>query len=279
MARAMPGVDVQRVAVSDAVLEVERRGSGEPIALIQTALTADEFRPLAVQRRLQDRYQLILYHRRGYAGSSPVVGPGSIPRDALDCQELLAALGVERAHVVGVSYSAAVALQLAATAPACVHTLTLIEPPPVHTPSRDQFIAAIDELLENYRRLGAATTLDRFLTRVIGPDWRSDLERHIPGGVAQSERDVGTFFETDLPALLDWRFGPIEAGRIDKPVVYVGGSRSGPWFDEVRDLIMTWLPQTQDVEVVGADHSLAITHPVQIAAAMESFLHRHPITA
>lgn len=275
----MSGVEVRRVAVADAVLEVELRGSGEPIVLIQTALTADEFRPLAGQPRLQGGYQLILYHRRGYAGSSPVGGPGSIPRDALDCQKLLAALGVERAHVVGVSYSAAVALQLAASAPACVHTLTLIEPPPVHTPSRDQFIAANDKLREDYRRFGAATTLDRFLTRVIGPDWRSDLERHIPGGVAQSERDVGTFFETDLPALLNWRFGPAEAGRIGQPVLYVGGSHSGDWFAEVRGLIMTWLPQAQDVEVAGADHSLAMTHPAQIAAAMESFFRRHPITA
>jgi pimeloyl-ACP methyl ester carboxylesterase len=42
---------------------------------------------------------------------------------------------------------------------------------------------------------------------------------------------------------------------------------------------MTWLPQAQDVEVAGADHSLAITHPAQIAAAMESFFRRHPIAA
>jgi hypothetical protein len=137
-----------------------------------------------------------------------------------------------------------------------VHSLTLIEPPPVHTPSRDQFIAANDKLREDYRRYGAQTTLNRFLTRVIGPDWRSDLERHIPGAVAQSERDVGTFFETDLPALLDWRFGPAEAGRIGQPVLYVGGSHSGPWFAEVRDLIMTWLSQAQ-----------------------ESFFRRHPMTA
>jgi pimeloyl-ACP methyl ester carboxylesterase len=56
----------------------------------------------------------------------------------LDCQQLLTALDIESAHVVGVSYSAAVALQLAATTPSCVHTLTLIEPPPLHVPSANQ---------------------------------------------------------------------------------------------------------------------------------------------
>jgi pimeloyl-ACP methyl ester carboxylesterase len=275
----MPGVESRRVAVSDAVLEVELRGSGQPVVLIQTALTADEFRPLADQSPLQGTYRLILYHRRGYAGSSPVAGPGSIERDALDCQGLLAALGVQRAHVVGVSYSAAVALQLAATAPRCVHSLTLIEPPPVHIPDADEFIAANVQLREDYRLHGSATALNRFLTRVIGPDWRSDIERHIPGGLAQVERDADTFFATDLPALLDWRFGAAEARRITQPVLYVGGSDSGPWFAQVRRLILTWLPQAEDVEVAGADHSLAITHPAQIAAAMESFLRRHPIAA
>ncbi len=273
----MSGVESHRITVSDAVLEVELRGSGEPVVLIQTALTADEFKPLADQSSLQVGYRSILYHRRGYAGSSPVAGPGSIERDALDCQRLLAALGVDRAHVVGVSYSAAVALQLAATEPAHVHTLTLIEPPPIHTASRNRFIAANDQLRAEYRRHGSAAALNRFLTRVVGPDWRNDLERHMPGGVAQCERDADTFFATDLPALLDWRFRAAEAQRIRQPVLYIGGSHSGPWFAEVRRLILTWLPQAEDVEIAGADHSLAITHPVPIASAMASFLRRHPM--
>ena len=261
------------------MLEVELHGSGEPVVLIQTALTADEFRPLASQAALRGGYRLILYHRRGYASSSPVAGPGSIVRDARDCQELLAALGVERAHVVGVSYSAAVALQLAVTAPGCVHTLTLIEPPPVHTASRDRFIAANEQLREDYRRHGSTAALNGFLTRLIGPDWRSDIERHIPGAVAQGERDADTFFATDLPALLDWRFNAAEARGIGQPVLYVGGSQSGLWFAEVRRLILTWLPQAEEVEVAGADHSLVMTHPAPIASAMDSFLRRHPIAA
>ena len=71
----MSKAEWRRVVLSDAVLEVEVRGSGEPIVLIQTALIADEFLPLATQSELQDPYQVILYHRRGYAGSSPVQGP------------------------------------------------------------------------------------------------------------------------------------------------------------------------------------------------------------
>jgi hypothetical protein len=50
------------------VLEVDVRGSGEPVVMIQTALFADEFVPLADHRSLRDDYQVIVYHRRGYAG-------------------------------------------------------------------------------------------------------------------------------------------------------------------------------------------------------------------
>lgn len=95
---------------------------------------ADELRPLATAAELEDGDRKILSHRRGYGDSSAVDGPESIGRDAADCRALLAAMAIDRAHIVGVSYCAAVALRLAADAPACVHTLVLEEPPPgAHT--------------------------------------------------------------------------------------------------------------------------------------------------
>lgn len=56
-------------------------------------------------------------------------------RDPVDCRNLLVALGIDKAHAVGYSYSGAVGLQLAVDAWQCVQSLTLIEPPPVHVPS------------------------------------------------------------------------------------------------------------------------------------------------
>jgi pimeloyl-ACP methyl ester carboxylesterase len=124
---------VQLIDIGDAQLEIAVWGAGEPVVFVQTGLAADELSPLARSHAF-GRYRRIVYHRRGYGGSSPAGGPGSLVRDAADCRDLLAALDIERAHVVGYSYSGAVALQVAAHAPATVHTLTLIEPPPTHTP-------------------------------------------------------------------------------------------------------------------------------------------------
>jgi pimeloyl-ACP methyl ester carboxylesterase len=153
-----------QLLVGDATLEVNVRGSGEPVVLIQTALTADEFVPLASQPALGDAYRMILYHRRGYAGSSHVQGPGGRGRSSgtpTTATALLTALHLDRAHIVGVSYSAAVALQLAATTPGRVHSLCLIEPPPVHIPSADEFRAANARVAEDFRLYGPVTALDR----------------------------------------------------------------------------------------------------------------------
>ncbi|CAN5345481.1 hypothetical protein BH20ACT5_BH20ACT5_03310 [soil metagenome] len=130
----MTGSDTRIVLVHGTGLEVAVQGTGEPVVLIQTALTAREFLPLATQPAMAS-FQVVRYHRRGYAGSGAVTGPGSIERDAADCAALLAALGIPRAHVVGVSYSGAVALQLAADMPDRVHSLTLLEPLPCGLPA------------------------------------------------------------------------------------------------------------------------------------------------
>jgi pimeloyl-ACP methyl ester carboxylesterase len=267
------------VEVGGIKLAVHDVGTGDPVVFVQTALTADELAPLAGHLADRGPYRSIVYHRRGYASSSPVHGPGSVVRDAADCRDLVVALGLGKVHIVGYSYSGAVGLQLAVDAAEHVQTLTLIEPPPVHVPSAEEFRAANARLQEVRRARGPVTALEEFLTLVIGPEWRTEVEQRLPGAAEQMQLDTATFFDTDLPALLSWRFEAEDAGRIACPVLHIGGSDSGPWFAEVRDLVLTWLPQVEDVLLPGADHSLALTHAPQIADALADFLGRHPIHA
>lgn len=269
---------MRRVAVRSAELEIDDQGLGEPIVFIQTALTADELVPLASEEALES-YRRVVYHRRGYGDSTPLHGPHTIESDAMDCLALLRALEIERAHIVGLSFSGAIALQLATLAPETVQSLVLIEPPPVHTPSSAEFRAANDRLIEVRRERGSAAALDDFLGILVGPKWRAEMQLQLPGSVEQMDRDAGVFFDSDLPALLNWTFGPADARRISCPVLYIGGTDSGQWFDEVRELMLAWLPQADAVPIFGADHSLALTHPTEVAAALVPFLTRHPAGA
>jgi pimeloyl-ACP methyl ester carboxylesterase len=266
------------VEIGDIELEVDDVGTGDPVVLIQTALTADELAPLAGQLGARGEYRTIVYHRRGYAGSSPVHGPGSVVRDAADCRDLILALGLDRVHIVGYSYSGAVGLQLAVDAAEHVHTLTLIEPPPVHVPSARDFRAANATLMEARGTHGPTAALEEFLAVLIGPNWRTEVEQRLPGAAEQMQRDAATFFDTDLPALLSWRFDLEDAHRVNCPALQVSGSHSGPWFVEVRNLLRSWFPRMEDVEIRGADHSLALTHAPEVAHALADFLDRHAIS-
>ncbi len=68
---------MQSVKVNGAKLEYEAVGSGEPVLLISPVL-ADGFLPLFEEPVLADRYKLIRYHKRGWAGSTHTPAPVSI---------------------------------------------------------------------------------------------------------------------------------------------------------------------------------------------------------
>ena len=200
-------------------------------------------------------------------------------RDADDCRGVASALNVDRAHVVGLSFSCAIALTLAAEAPALVHTLTLVEPPPVYTRSEASFRAASAALVEDYGLSGPEQAADRFLTRVIGPAWREDAgQGALLETTDQLPRAMVTFVETDMPALLTWQFSRQHASRLTQPVLHIGGSDSGPWFADSHDLMLDWFPDLHDHVIRGATHSLAITHPRQVAAALARFLAANPMS-
>jgi pimeloyl-ACP methyl ester carboxylesterase len=269
----------QRVAVRDTELAVDVTGDGEPLLVVQTALDVDELAPLARRLGAGGRHRVIQYHRRGY-GQSPPAGAGvrSVTDEAVDCAALLGKMALGPAHVVGASYSAAIALTLAADFPQVVRTLAVMEPPPVHVPSSPEFLRANARLLERYEAEGPVAALDELQTLLVGPDWRAAYEQERPGPVRDLERDAATFFSSDAPALVRWSFGPEDAARIRCPVLHVGGSDSGPWFAEVRGWVHALLPHAEDAVVGGADHLLARTHADRVAELVLDFLDRHAAT-
>src|SRR5687767_2457353 len=99
---------MQRAQVNGVELEYEVVGSGEPVLLISPVL-ADGFLPLLSERALVDRYQLIRYHKRGWAGSTHSLPPVTVATHAADALALLGHLGVPRAHVAGHSTGGVVA--------------------------------------------------------------------------------------------------------------------------------------------------------------------------
>lgn len=270
---------MERVAVNGVELEFASAGSGEAVVFIHGAGIADTGLPLALEPALRDHYRMIWYRRRGYGGSTRIQGPVSIAQHAQDCRALLSALGVRQAHVVSHSYSAVVAVRLAVDAPEVVSSLALFDPTPLVVSDPEQFSEALrpimDPIMEKYRAGDGVAAVDGIFSWVFGPDWRAEVSRTVPGGPEQADKDAATVFESDLLPRQEWHFGTEEAAKITQPVLFLTGTESLPVFDEVRELLHRYLPQTEDDVMPGVNHLLHLRDPADAAARLASFLNRH----
>ena len=273
---------MNRAHIDGVELEYEVWGAGEPVVLVHASFFGDAFAPLFAEPELAERYQLIMYHRRGFAGSTHPDDPLSIEQEAADCRALIQHLGVRRAHVAGYSYSGPIVLQLALDAPEVVHSLALLEPALFFVPSAQQFMEAVDPAIQMYGEGDKRGAINDFLQRVMGPEYRSVLDRVLPGAFEQAVADADMFFQNELPALGQWSFTQEDAGRITQPVLAVLGEEShtlSPVPVEIHELVQTWFPQTETFVLEGATHMLQMKNPRGMAAGLAGFLARHPISA
>jgi pimeloyl-ACP methyl ester carboxylesterase len=269
---------MERAAINGIELEVESRGSGEPVLLIHGSIIANAYTPLLREPALAQQYQLVSYNRRGFAGSSGAVGPLSIPQQAADARALLQRLGIERAHVAGHSYGGAIALQLALDAPDVVQSLALLEPGLLMAPSAERFFEGMTPIMQAYESGDKTTAIDGFLQAVCGTDYRAAFEQTLPSGwFEQAVADADTFFQVELPALQEWSFSQELAGRITQPVLSVLGTESAQIFVEIHDLVQQWLPQTEVFVLPGATHGLQLMNPRGMAEGLAGFFVRHPL--
>ena len=265
-----------RAPVDGGALEYTVFGEGEPVLLIHGSHVADAFLPMVREPALSG-YRLISYHRRGFAGSVHHDGPFGIADQAADALAVLRHLDVPRAHIVGHSYGAVTALQLAHDAPEAAHSISLLEPPLLMVPSAEAMRGGLAPAIEAYGSGDPERAVDAFMVRIGGPNWRSVADRSVPGGAEQAERDAATFFEVELPALGEWRFDVGMAGAVSGPVLYVVGSESGVFAEEGRELALTWFPDADARVIDGATHLLQVQEPRAVADVIAEFLARHPL--
>jgi pimeloyl-ACP methyl ester carboxylesterase len=272
-------IPVERAQIGGMTIEYEVGGAGEPVLFIHGALMADTFKPLLTQSVLTSRYQLIIMHRRGYAGSTHADRPVSIAEQAMDCHGLLQHLGVQSAHIVGHSSGAVIALQLALDAPRAVHTLSLLEPA-LHVGSNPQMMEVMRGIMQMCEEGNKAKAVETFVQGVAGPEFRRILDAVLPGCYEQAVNDADTFFRVELPSQMQWRFTQEEAARITQPVLAVLGAEShnfAPNVVKVHEQILAWLPQAEPFVLDGANHALQIMNAKGMAEGLARFFAIHPL--
>ena len=277
---------MQRAKVDGAgtELEYEILGSpaGEPVVLIHGALIADAFAPLLAEPVLATRYRLIRYHRRGYAGSTHPPGRSaspSRPPTAGRCCGTWASSGRTSSATppAGPSPCSWRWTRRRSCTPWSCWSRGCSD-----VPSGPLFAAALEPAIQAVPGGGHGGAVDGFLRVAIGRDYRSLLERVIPGGYAQVVADADTFLGAELPALGAWRFTREDARRITQPVLSVlGGESATDWagWPEVHARVQEWLPQAEPFVLAGANHALEDMDPRGVAEALAAFFARHPIPA
>ena len=132
--------------VHGAALAYETRGAGHPLVLIHAGIADRRMWDDQVDA-FAERYRVVRYDARGFGQSDAPVGAFSQHDDLLG---LLDALGIERAHLVGVSMGSKTALSAALAAPTRVTSLVIVSSTVGREPSAElrQGWDEVDALLE-----------------------------------------------------------------------------------------------------------------------------------
>jgi len=189
---------------------------------------------------------------------------------ALDIEELLETLGIERAAVVGLSMGGLVTMELVASQPerywAIGLVATTMEPP---TPAER---AARRERADAVERDGMQVLLDYMHTGVYGPDCPESVRACVdammsaapPAGAAAALR--GRAERPDYRTLL--------AG-LDVPALVCTGS-ADPWSDrEVTAEIIAHLKRPEQVVIDGVGHLPNLEAQDEFNNVLRAFLQAH----
>lgn len=207
--------------------------------------------------------------RRG-SGTSRITRPRPIDVGAHvdDLVAYLAARGIQRAVVVGVSFGGVIGLEFAARHPSSITAVAAFEPPYgalAEGEWRAWFTHVAESAAAAHRTGGAAAAAETFLRLVAGD---SAWER-LPERAREFLRREGDGVLADIaqPGM-----DPDGLRRITAPVTMLTGTGSQPVYAPLADALVACIPGARHVALDGAVHTTPITHPAAVVAAIRSLL-------
>jgi 3-oxoadipate enol-lactonase/4-carboxymuconolactone decarboxylase len=207
---------------------------------------------------LARNHRVIRMDLRGHGLSGVTAGPVTMSRHAQDALALLDALGIQRAHVVGLSIGGRIAQQMAAEAPDRVASLVLMDtaaefPPPEAWQQRIDIVSA----------QGMAGLVDMVMPRwVVDPSLASaqGLRRMLLGTDPQG-------YATSAAALRDARAAEV-AGRIACPTTVIVGERDIATPPAMAQALCDMIPGAQLVAIPEAAHIPTLERADAVNAAL-----------
>ena len=256
------------VRVPDGLLRGEEAGDGEPVVLIHgfsfdRSMWDPQFPAVA------RRYRAIRYDLRGFGES----GLPAADRDHVaDLLALLDALGAGRAHLVGLSLGANIALAAAALHPDRVRTITLASPGlpgyPWRTPRPPEEAAMVAdrEGIEAAKRWWLGHEIFRSTQRY--PAARERLAAMVARFPAH-QWDNALPAAPPLPSLTGFLPG------LAAPALILGGALDVAGYRDIAAVLGGEIPNAERQEFDGCGHLLNLERPARFTGLLLGFLARH----
>jgi len=130
------------VRSGDADINYTVHGEGTPVLLIMGLAADSQMWMLQLPALEAAGFQAITFDNRGVGASSAPPGPYTMEQMAADGIAVLDVLGIDKAHVVGISMGGAIAQHLALKAPERVRSLMLVST----WAEKNDYTARLDEL-------------------------------------------------------------------------------------------------------------------------------------
>jgi pimeloyl-ACP methyl ester carboxylesterase len=262
-------------SVAGVELEYRVKGAGEPVVFLHGGILTNWFGPLADELSKTGSYQLVSYHRPGYGSSTLPSQPITMAGQAECCLALMRHLGLGKAHLVGHSIGACIALQAALQEPEAVASLGLLEPPVMAaTPDPTPALTVLRATAALWKQGDVEGAMDAFMRGIVDPDYERVLDRALGTWREDAMNGTDAFFQTDQPAVQAWRFEEPEAARVLQPALLFLGENStqvSAIREPVQRTLLSWLPNSEGRTLEGASHLLPLQEPAQISAALTAF--------
>lgn len=261
----LKNLPIKKAEVNGTTLSYIEKGSGEPLVFIHGAVS--DFRTWTEQfEAFAADYRVISYSRRGHYPNDAETDTAQYTRErhAADLVEFLKALDLKKAHLVGHSYGASIALMAARENPELVGSLILGEPSPFpalfseeEIPLLAQQKAGFDKAIQLSEIGNQELAVREFLHTIVGIDAFGLLPEERRAVILENARTL-------LPMLRHYYNSPMDAeqiSRVKTPVLLITGELS-PLIARVGNkLIDRHLPNSKIAVLKCASHGLQIENP------------------
>jgi pimeloyl-ACP methyl ester carboxylesterase len=260
---------VSKLQSNSISLYYEIQGEGQPLVFIHGLGSSTQDWEAQVPE-FSKSYQVITFDLRGHGQSDKPAGPYQMAMFAADLASLLQSLGIESAHIVGISLGGAVAFQFAIDFPGMVKTLTIVNSAPTMG-EQEQAKAEVDRRVGIVQQLGMramgqalsanlfprpedATLRDRFVERWAANDPQAYIEatRSMLGWDVTNQ--LGSIQSPTLIMAADQDYSPIA----------------------VKEAYIKLLPNAALAVIPDSRHATPLEDPQKFNAVLGQFLAKHP---